>query len=104
MTLFYAHSNDYFAGSSASDYYNLAADLEFDGGWSAGASIGYQAVDDNATWGTPNWNEYKIYVGNSIGGLDVEFALIGTDLSETECFGGSDWCDDTATISVSKSF
>ncbi|MFT5521751.1 MAG: hypothetical protein ACI9IA_002356, partial [Enterobacterales bacterium] len=82
----------------------VAADFELDGGWSIGASLGHQAVDDNAAWGTPNWNDYKVFVGKSFGGIDFELAFIDTNLSSSECFGGSDWCDSTVTLAVSKSF
>ncbi len=104
LTVFYAHTSDYFAASGAADYLNVAAGFEFDGDWSAGVSIGHQSVDDNAAWGTPDWNEYKAYVGKSHMGLDFELAFIDTDLSFDDCFGGFDWCDSTATFTVSKSF
>ena len=104
LTIFYAHTSDYFAASGTADYINIAADFELDGGWSIGASLGHQTVDDNAAWGTPNWNDYKVFVGKSFGGIDFELAFIDTDLSSSECFGGSDWCDSTVTLAVSKSF
>jgi len=104
LTLFVAHTSDYFAGSGAADYINLAAEFGLANEWSAGASLGHQSVDDNAAWGTPDWSEYKLFVGKSYGGFDYELAYIDTDLSSSECFGGSDWCDGTVTIAVSKSF
>ncbi len=103
ITVFYAHTSDYFGGADSADYLNVAADFEFTANWSAGASIGFQSVEDNATWGTPDWNDYKVYLGKKYQDLDFELAYIDTDLSENECFGGSDWCDGTFTLSVSKS-
>jgi len=104
ITLFYAYTNDYFGGSGTAGYLNVAADFELDNGWTAGGSIGFQSVDDNATWGTPDWNDYKVYVGKSHQGLDFELAYIDTDLSDSECFGGSDWCSGTLTLGISKTF
>jgi len=104
FTVSYAHTGDYFGGSGDADYLNLAADFEFEDDWSAGASIGHQSVEENATWGTPDWNDYKAYVGKSYKGFDFEVALVDTDLSDRECFGGSDWCDSTVTFTVSKTF
>jgi uncharacterized protein (TIGR02001 family) len=104
LTLFYARTSDYFAASGTADYFNVAADFELEGGWATGASIAYQGVEDNSAWGTPDWNEYKVYVANSFSGIDIEAAIIGTDLSNAECFGGSDWCDGTVTVTFSKSF
>lgn len=104
LTLFYAHTSDYFAASGKADYLSVAIDFGFEDDWSVGASIAHQAVADNAIWGTPDWNEYKVYVGKSFSGFDFELALIDTDLSSGECFGGSDWCEATVTFAVSKSF
>ena len=103
-TLSVAYTDDYFAGSDSATYTNIAADYAFGDDWSVGASWGHQSVEDNATWGTPDWDDYKVYVGKSLGGFDMELAAIGTDLSNTDCFGGSDWCDDTIVFTVSKSF
>ncbi|RLA04592.1 MAG: hypothetical protein DRQ47_03145 [Gammaproteobacteria bacterium] len=104
LTVFYAHTSDYFAGSGAADYISAAADFEFGDDWTAGASIARQAVEENDTWGTPDWYDYKIYVGKTFQGLDFELAFIDTDLSNSECFGGSDWCDSTVTITMAKTF
>jgi len=104
LSIFYAHTSDYFAGSGTADYINVAAAFELDGGWSVGASYGHQSVEDNVAWGTPNWSDYKVYVAKSFVGFDFELAFIDTDLSSSECFGGSDWCDSTITLAVSKSF
>jgi len=104
ITLFYAHTSDYFGGSGTADYLNVAVDYEFADDWSAGASIGFQSVSENATWGTPDWNDYKLYLGKNYQGLDFEVAYIDTDLSDSECFGGSDWCSGTVTVAISKSF
>lgn len=100
----YAHSGDYFGGSDGADYFSVAADFELDGGWGVGASAGHQSVKDNATWGTPDWSDWKAYVSKDVGGFGVELAYTDTNLSKTECFGGSDWCDGQLILSVSKSF
>jgi len=104
LTFFYARSSDYFASSGSADYVSLTADFSLTDDWSIGASIAYQGVEDNAAWGTPDWNNYKVYVGKSYEGFDFELAYIDTDLSKTECFGGSDWCSATVTFAISKSF
>jgi uncharacterized protein (TIGR02001 family) len=103
-TLSLADTSDYFGGSDDATYWNIAADYDLGNDWTVGGSVGGQDVDDNATWGTPDWNDYKLYVGKSFKGFDFELAYVDTDLSNRECFGGSDWCDDTAVFTVSKSF
>ena len=104
MGLNVAYTSDYFGGSDDATYVSISGDYDLGNDWSVGASYGHQSVDDNATWGTPDWDDYKVYVGKSLGGFDFELAAVGTDLSDRECFGGSDWCDDTVVFTVSKSF
>lgn len=96
-----AVSPDYFGGSDDAQYIYAAVDTEFQG-FGVGASVGKQYVDDNATWGTPDWVDYKMYVSKEFAGIGVEAAFIGTDLSQTECWG-SEWCDDTLVLTISKS-
>jgi len=98
-----SRTSDYFAGSGEGTYYNLSAEYPFDDDWTVSASIGQQDVEDNLAWGTPNWRDYKVAISGSLGSLDAEIAYIDTDLSEAECFGGSDWCDATVTFTLSKS-
>ena len=47
--------------------------------------------------------DYSVGVSTSAVGLDFSLAWIGTDLKDSECFGGSNLCDDTVVFSVSKS-
>ena len=96
-------TSDYFAGSGDATYYNFTADFEINDTCSFGAAIGKQSVEDNLAWGTPDWMDYKLAVSGSLSSVDVEFAFIDTDLSEAECFGGSDWCDGTFVFTLSKS-
>ncbi|TNF92013.1 MAG: hypothetical protein EP297_14285 [Gammaproteobacteria bacterium] len=103
FTVSYAHTDDYFGGSGDGDYLNLAADVELDGGWGIGGSVGHQSVEENSTWGTPDWNDYKLYVSKEIGGFGLEAAYVDTDLSKRDCWG-TDWCESTITFTVSKEF
>ena len=98
-----SRTSDYFAGSGEATYYNLGAEYPVTDDWTVSASIGQQDVFDNDAWGTPNWRDYKLAISGSLGSVDAEIAYIDTDLSEEECFGGSDWCDATVTFTLSKS-
>ena len=104
FSLDYAYTSDYFAASGAGNYVALGygVDLDDDMG-SLSFSLGFQTVDDNAAWGTPDWTDYKIAYGTSFNTLDLEVAYVDTDLSASECFGGSDWCDGTVVVTISKS-
>ena len=103
FALNYGHTSDYFAGSGSADYINVSADFALSEAISLGVAIGHQTVDDNAAWGTPDWTDYKIGLSGTVAELDLEVAYIGTDLDQAECFGGSDWCDGTIVLTVSKS-
>lgn len=103
-TAYLAYTSDYFGGSDDATYFSVALGYDLGDDWTVGGSVGHQQVEENATWGTPDWNDYKAYVGKSYKGFDFELALVDTDLSKSDCFGGSDWCDSTVTFAVSKSF
>ena len=103
-TLSLAYSDDFYAESGDALYYG--ADFEFPLAeyLTLGAHAGYQTIDDNEQWGTPDYADWSISLGTSMFGLDWSVAYIDTDLNESECFGGSDLCDATAVGTVSKSF
>ncbi len=98
-----SNTDDYFAGAGAATYYNFSGGFDLNDTWSFSAAIGKQSVEDNVAWGTPDWVDYKLALSASFTSVDVEFAFIDTDLSESECFGGSDWCDSTFVFTLSKS-
>lgn len=74
----------------------------FDGGVSASAHLGYQIIDDNATWGTPDYLYYDIGLSGTIGWITLDVRYVGSDLDVPDCFGGTKLCQDgfvgTATI------
>ena len=58
---------------------------------------GFLATDEDA------YTDYSVTVTYSWAGLDWSLAYVGTDLDEEDVFG-TDWGDDTAVFSLSKSF
>ena len=106
-------SPDYFAGTDAfwylyGDYSfglaeNLSLDLHF--GFNlfddkeAGGAFGIGDVDDP----DDSYIDYSVGLGTSGMGLDWGLTLIGTNLSQSECFAGSKLGDTTLVLSVSKS-
>ena len=113
LTVGAAFSGDYFAGTGDfwylyGDYSlglveNVSLDLHF--GWnifdgkSGGAAFGIGDVGDPES----SYIDYSVGLGTSGMGLDWGIALIGTNLSKSECFDGFSGCDTTVVVSVSKS-
>lgn len=106
-TLELAVSPDYFLESSDSVELSGAlsvpvADsfLFFDGGVSASARYGYQWIHDNTTFGTPDYGFYDIGVTAKVWKAAVDLRWVDTDLSDAECFGGTNLCEGGFVASV----
>lgn len=78
----------------------LMDSFAFMGALSASANIGYQWIDDNANYGTPDYLYYDL-------GLSAEWEIfvfdvrwVGTDISKAQCYAGTDLCEDGVVLSV----
>lgn len=99
-TLEVAWSPDYFleSGDSVAVTGGLSVPvaetfLFFDGGVSVSSKVGYQWIDENATFGTPDYLFYDIGVSAKVGKATFDVRWVDTDLSEAECFGGTNLCE-----------
>lgn len=98
-----AYSPDFFGGSGAGLWTGASASASFEGLPVAfDASFGRQTIDDNATWGTPNYNAWSVGAGTDLLGTTVGASVTGTSLSEGECFGGSELCNTRVIFSLSR--
>lgn len=96
----FAWSPDYFleSGDSAEVAGSLSVPLAdsflfFDGGVSASGRVGYQWIDDNANFGTPDYAFYDIGFSAKVSNVTFDLRYIDTDLSKTDCFGGTNLCE-----------
>jgi uncharacterized protein (TIGR02001 family) len=64
----------------------------FDGGIAASAKLGYQWIEDQATFGTPDYLFYDIGLTGKFSKFALDIRYVDTDLSEAECFGGTNLC------------
>jgi uncharacterized protein (TIGR02001 family) len=96
-------SNDYFAGSGDSTWTYASLDIPLQNDFALAASYGDMSIDDNATWGTPDYNAWTLGISKELAGFGFDLTYSDTDLSKTECFGGSDWCSDRLIFTISKS-
>jgi len=67
---------------------------------SASAHVGYQWIDDNASYGVPDWLFYDTGMTATwrLFALDVRYT--GTDLGTLECYGGSNACEPGVVVSL----
>ena len=103
VTLGLAYSDDFFFESDTGVYVYIDYSLGLPNEFGLDFHYGDQSVKDNATFGAPDFAEYSIGLTKSL--ADVDFALTwhDTDLSSSECFGGSDICDSRVVFGLSKS-
>jgi uncharacterized protein (TIGR02001 family) len=97
------YSSDFFGASGDATYLYIDVGVPLQNDFALAFSFGGQSIDDNATFGTPNYNVWKIGASKSAGGFDFALDYSDTDLNEDECFGGSDLCGDAIVFSVTKS-
>jgi uncharacterized protein (TIGR02001 family) len=69
--------------------------------------VGYQSIDDNTKFGTPDYLEWAIGVASTIDGFTLALQYIDTDIKKSECFPGSGLtktCEGRVVFSVIKAF
>jgi uncharacterized protein (TIGR02001 family) len=102
-----AYSPDYFFESDAGVALtgSLSAPLAdklwiFDGGLSASAKLGYQWIEANANFGTPDYLFYDIGLTAKISNVAIDVRYVDSDLSDAECFGGTNLCEGKVVATV----
>jgi uncharacterized protein (TIGR02001 family) len=99
------YSDDYYGGTGKFFYY--AADYSiglFDTGVTVDLHVGYNDFDENGFLSSEEdtYTDYSVSLGYSWAGVDFSVAYVGTDLDDDDVFG-TDWADDTAVFTISKS-
>jgi len=99
------YSPDYFAESDDAVY--LYGDVGVPlpvAGLTLSGHVGHQWIDDNATFGTPDYVDWILGLSKDIGPFTFDLSYVDTDMSNAECFGGTDFCDATAIFTISSSW
>jgi uncharacterized protein (TIGR02001 family) len=98
------YSDDYYGGTGKFFYY--AADYSFTliENLSVGLHVGYNDFDETGFFATDEdqYTDYSVTLTYSAFGVDLSVAYVGTDLDDDDVFG-TDWADDTAVFTISKS-
>ncbi|MFA7430524.1 MAG: TorF family putative porin [Rhodospirillaceae bacterium] len=102
----YAYSPEYSGDNGDAHYIQASIDYGFDIGLpiSLGATIGHQTIEDNASWGVPDYTDWSATASVNIDGVDLGVSYVDTSLSTGECFGGTDVCDARAVAFVTYAF
>lgn len=103
ITLGFAYSSDFFFESDTAVYVYVDYSLALPNDFGLDFHYGDQSIDDNLTFGTPDYAEYSIGLSKTLAEIDFSLVWYDTDLSDTECFGGADVCDSRVVIGLSKS-
>ena len=96
------YSPDYFGSSGDSLYTHLGVDVPLPQNFTLSGGVGYQSIDDNATFGVPDYTDWNLTVGYDWEQFNLSLGYYDTDLDEpSEC---ADGCDARIVFAVSASF
>jgi uncharacterized protein (TIGR02001 family) len=95
------YSPEFFGDSGDATYVTLGVAVPLSNDFTLSGAVGRQWIDKEAVYGVPDYVDWKIALGTTFKGIDLEIAYVDTDLSKREC---ADNCDARAILTVSKSF
>lgn len=103
------YSPNYFGstlgGSGQAVYANLGGTAPLaTSGFSLTGAVGHQWIEKNANFGVPDYTDWNLGVGYSWQGFDFSLKYVDTNISESDCIGGLNWCDARALFSISRAF
>ena len=113
-TLGFNYSPDYFAETDSFWYVYGGYEFAISDTFSIGAHIGYNAFadedafasfmgDDPAILGEDGYLDYNVSLNAALALVDLSLAVVATDLDEDQCFAGSDLCEESLVLTISKS-
>jgi uncharacterized protein (TIGR02001 family) len=98
------YSDDFFANSGEAVYIDSKGDFSLPYHFMLGLHYGYQWIENNAKFGTPDYADWRIGINREFIGVNVGVAYVDTNLDKNECFSGSSLCSSRAVVSISKVF
>lgn len=105
LSLGVAYSDDYYGSSQDFFYAQANYDWAFAENWSLGMHVGWNKFEEDVFLSSDkgDYVDYLLGVTWNVLGVDLGLAWVGTDLGEEDVFD-TDWGDDAAVFSISKSF
>ena len=97
--------------SGNAEYLSLTVPVPVGSYFTITPHAGYQMVEKNDRYGTPDYADYSLSIGTNIAGLDTALTYVTTDRHKTQSFDGlknqavcgNSGCDGIY-LSVGKSF
>lgn len=93
------YSPDNFGSSGDALFLEGGVDVPLPEKFNIGATLGYQIIDDEAAFGTPDYLTWSVTLSRPLFGFDLALSYVDTD--EGSCGSG---CDATVIFSVSRTF
>jgi uncharacterized protein (TIGR02001 family) len=103
LTVGLNYSNDFFLESGTATYVYVDYSLSLPRDFGLGFHYGDQSIDDNNTFGTPDYADYSVSLSKTWSDIDFALTWFDTDLSSNQCFSGTDVCDSRVVFGLSKS-
>ena len=106
LTVGINYSDDYYGETDTFFYYYADYSWGFMENWSLDLHVGYNDLEKNGGFlatDEDSYTDYSVGVTASYLAVDWTLAYVGTTLDEEDVFD-TDWAEDTAVFTVSKSF
>lgn len=97
-------SDQFFGGSGNATYFQGKIDYELPLGLMLSGHVGEQWIEDNSTYGSPDYVDYSIGASYAWQGFDVSVTYVDTDIDDTWNSTTQVGKDDTAVLAISRSF
>jgi len=101
--VFYSPSFQLESGNAT--YIEGGADISLPFGLTLAGRVGYQWIDRNNRFGTPNFLNYSVALSRELfAGVTLSVGWYGTDIGQASCGGGQKICDDRFMATISRVF
>ncbi|EHM00658.1 hypothetical protein HMPREF9946_02485 [Acetobacteraceae bacterium AT-5844] len=98
-------SPDFFGQSGTGVYLEGGADVALPLGFTASARFGYQWIEHEPRFGTPDYATWSASISRDVAaGVTLAVGYYGTDISQSHCSGGQKVCDDRVMVTLSRRF
>jgi uncharacterized protein (TIGR02001 family) len=98
-------SPNYFGRSGTGIYVEGGADLALPWGITASGRVGYQWIEREPRFGTPDYLTYSISASRELAaGVTLAVGYYGTDIDQDRCAGGQKICDGRFMATLSRKF
>ena len=100
-----AWSPNFYYESGSAFYLEGGVDVALPAEFTLSGRYGYQWIDRNTRYGAPDYGNWSVAVSREVfAGFTLTVGYYDTNLSKTECFAGTKYCDARAMVTLSRIF